>query len=407
MFRLIAAVGLLSFALGCQKPAQALKPGHYLYVIDGDQGEVSGYRLDDSSGALSLLAGEAFLQGHVTARSLTLSPDGKFGFLGTSAATIPVVVDAKGVLTERQGVQLNGFGFGSAIHPSGKFLYYANEHGFDLKALDPSGIPSAKSGANQGVHPDEVFIDPSGRLLSAYTQQSAQTYLFEIDASTGELTAVPGSPVRADAFRTRQSRLHPDGHFLFVLTEGANGSRPGSHMHVFLRSPDGITAVIGSPFPLRSDAQSFAFSPDGRYLYVVHKKARAIALYAIDDAGGIHPGVESTFRTAADPELIEVDPGGKYMYVTYPEARTTSVLSIAQDSGSLTPVPGATVHAGRHAWLSVFVLPAPIPDPATLPSPESSSLRPIDTTEPPDPGAEGVRKAVPLLPPGAPAAAIQ
>jgi hypothetical protein len=95
------------------------------------------------------------------------------------------------------------------------------------------------------------------------------------------------------------------------------------------------------------------------------------------------------------------------MYVTYPEARTTSVLSIAQDSGSLTPVPGATVHAGRHAWLSVFVLPAPIPDPATLPSPESSSLRPIDTTEPPDPGSEGVRKAVPLLPPGAPAAAIQ
>src|SRR4029077_14502974 len=149
----------------------------------------------------------------------------------------------------------------------------------------------------------------------------------------------------------------------------------------------------------RSDAQSFAFSPDGRYLYVVHKKARAIALYAIDDAGGIHPGAESTFRTAADPELIEVDPGGKYMYVTYPEARTTSVFLIAQDSGFLTPVSGATVHAGRHAWFRVFALPAPSADQSPLPSPESASLRPIDTTAPPDPGTEDVRKGLPLLPP--------
>jgi 6-phosphogluconolactonase (cycloisomerase 2 family) len=407
MSRLIVLAGLLSFALACQKPAQTLAPGHYLYVIDGDQGEVSGYRLDESTGALSLMADSAFLKGHVTARSLTLSPDGKFGFLGTLTATVPIAVDAKGILTERQGVQLNGWGYGSAIHPSGKFLYYANDHGFDLKELDRDGIPSAKSGANHGVHPDEISIDPSGRLLAAYTEQSAQTHLFEIDASTGQPTAVPGSPVHAEDFRTRQSRMHPDGHLLFVLTEGTNGARPGSRMHVFLRAPDGITAVIGSPFPLRSDAQSFAFSPDGRYMYVVHKKARAIALYAIDDAGGIHPGSGSTFRTAAGPELVEVDPGGKYMYVTYPESKTTSVFSIDQDSGSLKSVPGATVKAGQHPWLSVFVLPPPMVDTATLPSPESASLRPIDTTPPPDPGTEDVRKDVPLLLPGAPAAALQ
>lgn len=396
MHRLLAVVSLLGFAFGCQKPAQSLTPGHYLYIIDGNQGEVSGYRLDESSGALSLLAEDAFLKGHVTARSLTLSPDGKFGFLGTLTATVPVAVDAKGILTERAGVQLNGFGSGSAIHPSGKFLYYANEHGFDLKELNRDGLPSAKSGANHGVHPDEISIDPSGRLLSAYNQQSALTYLFEIDAATGEPTAVPGSPVRAEAFRTRQSRLHPDGHLLFVLTEGTAGSRPGSHMHVFLRAPDGVTAVIGSPFPLRSDAQSFAFTPDGRYMYVAHKKTRAIALYAIDDAGGIHPGAESTFKTSTAPEQVEVDPGGKYMYVTYPETKTTSVFSIAQDSGALTPVPGATVHAGQHAWLSVFVFPAPIADSATLPSPESASLRPIDTMAPPDPGAEDARKDLSL-----------
>jgi 6-phosphogluconolactonase (cycloisomerase 2 family) len=404
MARLIAVAGLLSFALACQKPAQTLTPGHYLYVIDGDQGEVSGYRLDESSGALSLMAADAFLKGQVGARNLTLSPDGKFGFLGTSAATVPVAVDAKGILTERKGVQLNGWGFGAAIHPSGKFLFYATEQGFDLKGLDRDGIPSAKPDASHGVHPDEISIDPSGRLLSAFNQQSALTYLFEIDASTGQPTAVPGSPVRVEAVRTRQSRLHPNSHLLFVLAESSTGS---SHMHVFLRSPDGITGVIGSPFPLRSGAQSFAFSPDGRYLYVVHKKARAIALYAIDDAGGIHPGTGSTFRTAAGPDLVEVDPGGKFMYVTYPGMKTTSVFSIEPESGALKPVPGASVKAGQHPWLSVFVLPAPIIDLATLPSPESASLRPIDTTAPPDPGTEDGRRDLLLLPPGAPAAAIQ
>ena len=45
MSRLIVLACVLSFALACQKPPQTLAPGHYLYVIDGDQGEVSGIAL--------------------------------------------------------------------------------------------------------------------------------------------------------------------------------------------------------------------------------------------------------------------------------------------------------------------------------------------------------------------------
>jgi hypothetical protein len=173
-----------------------------------------------------------------------------------------------------------------------------------------------------------MSFDADGRQLFAFNAGDSLLHLFDIDAATGRLTQAPHSPLRPDDRKTRAARLHPNGLWLFALAEGEFGSR----MHVFFRTPGGSLPVMGSPFLLRSGAQSFTFSPDGRYVCVVHKKTRLIAA-----------------------------------------------------TGGLTQVPGSTTHASHHPSLTVSVVP-PVPVVvASLPSPRSPSLQPMDTATPADP----------------------
>jgi 6-phosphogluconolactonase (cycloisomerase 2 family) len=373
----------LTFVAACQRSApKPPRAGHYLYVMDYEQAEVTGYRLNEETGAVTQISDRPYLAGHGGLR-FTAGPDGTFGFLGTTVETLPVTVGEDGGLTVGKGPALPDSVPIAAVHPSGRFLYLSGAAGLDLRSLAKDGAPGKEAIASYPVKPREMFIDAAGRQLLTFNEQDSLIHVFDIDAATGRLTEASHSPLQPEDTKTKAARLHPNGLLLFALAE----SRLGSRMHVFLRSTDGFTAVIGSPFPLRPDAQAFTFSPDGRYLFVVHTKTHLIAAYAIDDAGGIHPVVGSPFTSRPNPEVIEPDPGGRFLYVTYPAAGTVGLFSIAQDTGALTQVPGSTFRASGHPRVTTSVVPPVIVDVASLDSPESPGLQPVDTAVPGDQGA--------------------
>jgi hypothetical protein len=201
--------------------------------------------------------------------------------------------------------------------------------------------------------------------------------MYQIGQQDGRLTKI-GTVRTENGSRALQSRMHPDANLIFILADAWRHSE----MHVFLRSNNAIQPVIGSPFPLRPDAKSFAFTPDGRFVLVVHRDSHQIAVYAIDDIGGIHPTMGSPYETATNPERIEVDPGGMFAYVTYPDNGTVAVFSLDPQTGALKPVLGSTTRAALHPRIAVTVVPQPAPDTAVLPSPDSPSLLAIDTAAP-------------------------
>jgi 6-phosphogluconolactonase (cycloisomerase 2 family) len=136
-----------------------------LYVANNRDNSISAYLIDSNSGALTAVSGSPF-----------------------AAGTNPV---------------------GTAVDPTGRFLYVANN-----------------GSHNHGAGP------LAGANVSAYT----------INASTGALTAVSGSPFAGP--RPWGIAVDPTGRFLYVTNDATD------NVSAYTISPGtgALTAVSGSPF---------------------------------------------------------------------------------------------------------------------------------------------------------------
>jgi 6-phosphogluconolactonase (cycloisomerase 2 family) len=331
MHKLMLAGALAGAAMACtraQPAAKAPRAGHYLYVADAASGALNAYQLNQATGLLS-----------------TISDRAPFDDRGGAAI--------------------------AAIHPSGRFIYAAAGGQVELHAINTDGTISKPVVSNYGVSAGALGIDTQGRQLFAFNTDRKSFSVFDVDAASGRLTEASGSPVTLDEDAVA-ARLHPNGLLFFALTPGDANSR----MHVWVRTSETVAQVVGSPFRLAADAVSFAISPDGRYAFVAHK-SRVVAVYAIDDAGGMHPIEGSPFNVPDVPKALELDPGGAFLYLAY--ARGSLDVFAVSHEGSLTRTGNSSARAGQVPRLIAFALPDEIVDVASLPSPDSPSLLPIDT----------------------------
>ena len=83
-----------------------------------------------------------------------------------------------------------------AVHPSGKFVYVANRTGaFYLVSAyivnAATGALTSVAGSPFAVDGVGITVDPSGRF--AYVERPGVVSVYAIDAVTGALTAIPGA----------------------------------------------------------------------------------------------------------------------------------------------------------------------------------------------------------------------
>lgn len=78
-----------------------------------------------------------------------------------------------------------------------------------------------------------------------------------IDASTGALSPVPGSPFATDTLSVEVA-VDPSGKFVYV----ANGDPPANNISAFAIDPStgALTPVPGSPFAVGPNPQSIVVS---------------------------------------------------------------------------------------------------------------------------------------------------
>ena len=97
-----------------------------------------------------------------------------------------------------------------------------------------------------GCHAWAIRISPSGRFLFASNfgpdANTDNVLVFAVDAATGALTQVPGSPFPTGDNPVRLE-VHPSGQFLYVMTTGAISAFRVDQATGALRT------VPGSPFP--------------------------------------------------------------------------------------------------------------------------------------------------------------
>lgn len=196
--------GQLSFrsVIHDQQYALAAHPtGDYVYGVNGNNHTITGYSVNQSNGALTLLPGSSLSTGAASSPfRIAITPDGRFAYVanqGSNTIAIFSINTATGVLTSAGSVSTASSPYGIRIHPNGRYLYVAeaNDLRVAIYAINPStGALTSQGSANNaaGTVPYNLAVTAGGDFL--YTA-GGDVSAFSIDSSTGNLTLLPGQPV--------------------------------------------------------------------------------------------------------------------------------------------------------------------------------------------------------------------
>jgi DNA-binding beta-propeller fold protein YncE len=241
----ISGVGILQFlAMFLWVPFGAVsaagQTSGFVYVANNYSYDVSAYTIDGTTGGLTFVSGSPFSAGTQPV-AVTVDPTGKFVYV--------VNYDNVPDLGNISAYTINGATGALTAVPGSPF---------------PAGFLS-----------HSVTIDSTGHFAYVANAGSNNVSAYTIDGTTGALTAIPGSPFPAGSGPASVA-VDPAGHFAYVANCGSfcvgDGlNDPGNISAYIIDATTGaLTAVPGSPFPAGYYPDSVAVLPSGRFLYVTN-----------------------------------------------------------------------------------------------------------------------------------------
>jgi 6-phosphogluconolactonase len=241
--------------------------------------------------------------------------------------------------------------FGPTVDPAGRFAYVANNDAGSNKGTVWAYSIQATTGALTTVAGSPfqadfgtgfVAVDPSGRFAYASNYTSGDVTGYTIDASTGALTSI-GNFATGTGTGASSLAIDPSGKFLYVSNNTPSG--PGSVSAFAIDQTTGLlTQVLGSPFPAGTNTLQVAVDPLDRFVYATSNGSDTITSFEIDHStGSLVP--TGSLATGTDPIGVVVDPLGKLAYVALTNVNEVAAYTIDAATGTLTPL--ATFPAGN------------------------------------------------------------
>jgi 6-phosphogluconolactonase (cycloisomerase 2 family) len=327
--------------------------GKFAYVAnngcpDAFDGSVSMYTINPTDGTLTS-AGPPVTSGDFDADSVAVDPSGKFAYVansggGNTAGSVSMfaINGTSGILTPTGTIQApctSGPGSCSpsslAVHPSGKFVYVANDGGFTPTSVSMYAIDATKGvlGLIGTVAVDgratSVAVDPSGKFAyvadggqNSDGSQGTNVSMYSIDATTGVLTSI--GKIMAD-LSPSSIAIHPSGKFVYVVNNDSND--------ISTYTLDLTTGNLVSIGTLAATAGSIVIHPSGKFAYVT--SSGGVAMYTIDTTSGALTFVGTT-ASGSTPNSITIHPSGKFAYGTNSVSNNVSIYSVDTSAGSLT-----------------------------------------------------------------------
>ncbi len=332
---------------------------HYVYVTNGTSDNVSAFAIDTSSGALTQVEGSPFGAGSRPVGE-AIDPVGAFIYVanGDSDNVSAYVINTEsGALTQVQG---QPFAAGSypwqvAIDPTGKFAYVANA-GVSSSGNVSAYTINASSGAltqvkgspfAAGTSPSGVAIDPTGKFAYVPNSGDNDVSAYTINASSGALTQLKGSPFAA-GYQPRKVAIN--GTFVYVTNFDSNNVSA----YAINAKSGALTQVPGSPFEAGTNPIGVAIDPTGAFLYVTNHGSNNISAYAVNPSSGALTQVQGSPFAAGRPlpTAVAIDSTGEFAYVADIGCcrGRVSAFAINASSGALTKVKGSPFKAGSNPF---------------------------------------------------------
>ena len=227
------------------------------------------------------------------------------------------------------------------IHPSNKFLYAANsgEGDISLYTISANGAlneVTPRTPVGTGITtPLFLSMDAAGSFLyvgSSGLSNSAVS-AFSIDASSGALSPVAGSPFQTGISPTGMV-LAPNGSTLYIL----GGGSPQGYIEVWTVTSGVLSQLIQVIQP-GANPSGIAIAPNGDFLYVANTTDNSISEYSVGSDGSLTELQQSSplgqSSQYSGPVALLVDNSEKYLYVANSGTGNLSAYGIGSD-GSLT-----------------------------------------------------------------------
>lgn len=230
--------------------AAAIDPvSKFLYVANSGSNSVTGFSIGSGTGAANPIAGATVTTNFVPS-GLAIDPAGHYLYVstlfGNSGGVEGFFINAMtGAPTPMAGSPLASFpATGLQVLPPGAYLYVSDEvNGIRAFSINGTGGLAEIVGSPflAGNEPFGVSLDPAGKFLYRANFVSNDISGYTIDANTGRLTQVPGSPMAV---------VDPFGLYLYVPDSNDNTVRVYS-----INQNGSLSAVSRSPFAATGAAE--------------------------------------------------------------------------------------------------------------------------------------------------------
>jgi 6-phosphogluconolactonase (cycloisomerase 2 family) len=253
---------------------------------------------------------------------------------------LPAVVNSDGTLTAAsanvgQYSVFNPMGMMGAIDPTGSFFYEAVEPGlwaFTIDRQNGNVSEISTSPYDQTVNFEAVAVDQLGKFVYAFGD--GQVYAYTMQSGTGQLTAIAGSPFAAspsgEQFAVPFDRIaiSQDDRFLYA------GTSAGIFGYSIDATSGALTAISGSPFGASAGMAAALLAPSIGFLYetLTSGTSSAIYGYSIDSGTGALTALAgSPFGSSCSASNLTSPASGKFLF-----GASCGMYQINASTGALT-----------------------------------------------------------------------
>jgi 6-phosphogluconolactonase len=314
-FLLVFCLGGCDFFVPQTNSGGGTNTGDYLYVANGNNTFLAGFGVN-SSGGLSVLSNSPYNNG-VAAQSLAVTPANTFLYAGTTNGIYAYLINSNGSIT----------------------------------------VQNSGNSVAQDVIATRMQVDSTGGYLLAVgvstSLQSQAIGIYQINSTTGLLTAVTGSPL---ALYTGSAStptivtptgmlITPNNSYVYVslgtlgvqvLTLGTGGALSAGTAATIL--PPISTSTSPSDAGLASD-------PLSAFLFVAEINS-GLRVLSIGTGGSLKEVSGSPYAVGTGPTGVLLDTTGSYVYVANKGSNNISAFTLTAASGKLTAIAGSPFASG-------------------------------------------------------------
>ncbi len=237
----------------------------------------------------------------------------------------------------------------------GVSLTMGNISAFSVDANTGALTPVSGSPFEAGAQPTSMTVDPANKFLYEVSNLGVITpsnniSAFTISPTTGALTPVPGSPFVGGIYPISVS-IDSTGKFLYTADSGGDANLNTISEFSIDATTGALTPISQAPCASPSSPEGLAnavvMDPIAGFLYGSNP-AGSVCAFSINSQGALEAVTGSPYALNAmlDPRAVAVDPFGKFLYTANYAGGDVSAFGITPGSGALTQVQGSPFSIG-------------------------------------------------------------